>query len=131
MIDYGEKPSNQMEMSLPGLSGSGQQLMEKAEAWVDAHPDDFERYMRIARRQMARAKDGKASPNGCKEQMRAGFDVNYSFGGDGALTCDERRCVSIPNAYAPALARIAMERDKGLDFRLAKSKVDGFTEAKL
>lgn len=129
MIDYGNSPSNQSQMNLPGLGQGGQELMEKARAWADAHEDDFERYLRLARRQMARSSDGKASPNACKEQLRGGFDVNYSFGGDGALTCDERRCISIPNAYAPALARVAVERDGSLDFRMAKSKCDGFTDA--
>lgn len=129
MINYGEHPDNQMEFE--GLGQAGQVLMDKARAWADSHEADFERYMRLARRQMARSADGKASPNACKEQMRGGFDVNYSFGGDGALTCDERRCVSVPNAYAPALARIAMEMDETLEFRTAKSKVDGFTEAVL
>lgn len=129
MINYGAQPTNQIEFT--GLGQSGEEVMDKARRWVDAHEDDFDRYLRLARRQVARSKDGKASPNSCKEQLRGGFDVNYSFGGDGTLTCDERRCVSIPNAYAPALARIAMERDGSLDFRIAKSKVDGFVEVKL
>lgn len=129
MINYGAKPTNQIEFM--GLGQSGEDVMDKARRWVDAHEEDFERYLRLARRQVARSKDGKASPNACKEQLRGGFDVNYSFGGDGVLTCDESRCVSIPNVYSPALARIAMERDRSLDFRIAKSKVDGFVDVKL
>ena len=128
MIDYtyGNHPSNQIEFT--GLGQSGEEIMGKAQAWVDAHDDDFDRYLRLARLQCDSAPDGKASPNSCKEWMRTGLDVNLSFGGRGALTYNPRRCVSIPNAYAPALARIAMERDKSLMFRLAASKVDGFTE---
>lgn len=129
MIDYGENPSNQIQ--IPGLGQDGESLMEEARSWVDEHRRDFERYIRLARRQMAKSPDRKASPNACKEQMRAGMDVNFSFGGEGVLTCDESRCVSIRNAYAPCLAMIAMERDKTLDFRIAKSKVDGYTSATL
>jgi hypothetical protein len=127
MIDYGEQASNQIQF--PGLGEDGEKLMDEARAWVDAHEHDFARYMRLARRQMLRASDGKASPNACKEQMRAGMDVNFSIGEHGAITCDERRCVSIRNAFAPCLARIAMERDRSLDFRTARSKSDGFTTA--
>lgn len=39
--------------------------------------------------------------------------------------------VSVPNAYAAPLARIAMEQDSSIRFRLARSKVDGWTEAVL
>ena len=37
----------------------------------------------------------------------------------------------IRNGMAPALARIAMEEDPRIRFRLAKSKVDGFAKVKL
>ena len=128
VIDYakGNGPSNQMEFT--GLGQSGQEIMDKAEQWVDANEDAFDRYLRLARLQCRSSKDGKASPNSCKEWMRTGLDVNESFGGHGALTFNPMRCVSVPNALAPALARIAMGRDKTLDFRLAASKVDGFSE---
>ena len=127
MIDYGEQASNQIQ--LPGLGQDGEKLMEDAREWVDEHPKAFARFMRLARRQMIKSSDHKASPNACKEQMRAGMDVNFSSGGAGVVTCDETRCVSIRNAFAPCLARIAMERDRTLDFRTAKSKADGYTTA--
>lgn len=119
-------------MQFHGMGLPGEILMEKARMWVDANEDAFLRFMRLARRQMARSSDGKASPNACKEQMRAGMDVVFSAAGaGGAITCDESRCISIPNAYAPCLARIAMERDRSLSFRTAKSKADGYTTAEI
>ena len=41
------------------------------------------------------------------------------------------RHVSVRNGHAAALARMAMERDPDLRFKLAKSRFDGFTEAVL
>ena len=129
MINYGEAPSNQIEFT--GLGQPGELINDKAREWVDSHEDDFDRYIRLARFQVFHSRDHKASPNACKEWLRTGLDVNTSFAGGGALTFDARRCVSVPNAYAPALARIAMERDKSLDFRIAKSKVDGFVDLRM
>ena len=107
MIDYGKEPSNQMEME--GLGQDGQSLMEAAREWADAHEDEFDWYMGHA---LDSCRGGaKASPNFELQCMRHRFKV------------------SVPNAYSPCLARIAMERDRGIAFRLAKSKVDGFTEA--
>ena len=130
MIDYvrGNDPSNQIEFT--GLGQSGELVMDKARAWADNHEDDFDRYIRLARFQVRSSRDGMASPNSCKEWLRSGLDVNESFGSYGVLTFDPSRCVSVPNAYAPAFARIAMERDRSLHFRVAASKVDGFTRVK-
>ena len=109
MIDYGEKPSNQLEM--PGLGQDGQELMGEARKWAALHFEEFYWYKSHAR--AACVNGGKASPNFELQSMRYRFKV------------------SIPNAYAPCLAQIAMEQDDKIAFRLAKSKVDGFTEAVL
>ena len=111
MIDYGEKPSNQQQMAIPGYEDDGKELMDEARRWAALHFDEFMWYKRHAR--AACVNGGKASPNFELQSMRHHFRV------------------SVPNAYAPCLARIAMEQDKGIQFRLAKSKVDGFTEATL
>ena len=111
MIDYGEKPSNQMEMPLPGFEQDGQELMAEARKWAAMHFCEFSWYKTHAK--AACANGGKASPNFELQSMRHHFRV------------------SVPNAYAPCLARIAMEQDRGIQFRLAKSKVDGFCETRL
>lgn len=110
MIDYGEKPSNQMQMALDGLSAEGQALMDEARRWADLHSEEFAWYKRHARETSAGA---KASPNFELQSMRHHFKI------------------SVPNAYAPCLARIAMEQDANISFRLARSKVDGFCEVRL
>lgn len=109
MIDYGEAPSNQMQ--LDGLSDEGCDLMRDARQWTREHLTEFTWYRRFAREQCADG--GKASPNFVLQAMRSHFRV------------------SVPNAYAPALARIAMEGDPDIRFRVAKSMVDGFTTAVL
>ena len=122
---YGKDPSNQL--AFEGIGLSGETIMTQARDWIVANPDHFERYLRLARFQVMKSKDGKASTNACKEWLRTGLDVNWSFPG-GALTFAPHRRVSIPNALSPALARIAMEMDENLNFRLAASKTDGYTE---
>lgn len=111
MIRAGEAPGNQLE--IPGLSQSGEELMSDARAWAESHPDEWGWYKRFALSQCEGSKDGKASPNFCLQSMRARF-----------------RC-EVYNAYSAPFARIAMEQDARLRFRLAKSKVDGFTRAVL
>lgn len=111
MIDYGEKPENQMQLDLPGVTDDGKALMDEARRWAALHFEEFCWYKGHAR--AACVNGGKASPNYELQSMRHRFKV------------------SIPNAYAPCLARIAMEQDKGIKFRLARSKVDGFTEVRL
>lgn len=111
MRRYGEAPSNQMELEIPGLTTAGMELMAEARKWVMAHRfTEWPWYMALARRE---SQGGKASPNYCLQAMRRQFRIE------------------IPNAYAPALARIAMEDDDKIVFRLARSKVDGFTRAHL
>lgn len=108
---YGKDPDNQMQLELPGLSGSGYELMQEARGWVNSHITEWSWYKKFA---LSECSGGsKASPNFCLQSMRRKF-----------------KC-EIPNAYAPALARIAMEEDKQIEFRLAKSKVDGFTKTRL
>lgn len=111
MIDYGEKPSNQMQIDLPGCTDEAKKLMEDAKQWADLHFDEFMWYKQHAR--AACVNGGMASPNFELQCMRHRFKI------------------SIPNAYAPCLARIAMDQDKKLRFRIAKSKVDGFCESRL
>ncbi len=111
MIDYGKEPSNQMQLGLEGLSDAGKELMDDARRWAALHFEEFCWYKAQAR--AACVNGGKASPNFVLQLMRNRFKV------------------SIPNAYAPCLARIAMEQDRRIVFRIAKSKVDGFTEARL
>lgn len=106
MIDYGELPSNQMQLELEGFTDEGKALYDQAWAWIKDNSDAFSTYMEIAREQ---CRDGaKASPNYCLQAMR------------------NRKHRSVRNALAAPLARIAMELDDSLKFRLAKSKVDGF-----
>lgn len=112
MRSYGPPPDNQMRLQMPGLGDDGMELMEDARRWMMTHRfKEWEWYMAFARAECAGG--GKASPNFCLQAMRRHF-----------------KC-EIPNAYAPALARIAMEQDSTITFRLAKSKVDGFTTARL
>lgn len=111
MIDYGKPASNQMQMQLPGCSDVGAELMEEARKWVARHPHEWIYYKEVALEQCS---DGtEASPNFCLQTMR------------------NRMKVSVRNSYAPAFARIAMEQDKNIKFRVAASSVDGFTTAKL
>lgn len=106
MIDYGDKPSNQCELPLT----DGHALMEEVRAWIVDNPDAWEKYLLIAK---AESIYGKVSPNLVIQLLRF------------------RQKVSVRNSYAPVLARIAMEEDDSIRFRLAKSKVDGFCEVKL
>lgn len=104
MIDCGKPPSNQSELCL----GDKDEIeWAKAREWVDEHPEDFEWYIDLARNNEG------VSPNFMVQMLRV------------------VRHVSVRNGHAPALARIAMERDPGLSFNLAKSRFDEFTEAVL
>lgn len=112
MIDYGKPPGNQSQMQIPGFSDSGQELMEEARRWRSAnHIPAWQYYMAAARKCCEGG--AEASPNWVLQSVRHEFKV------------------SVRNALAAPLARIAMEEDPSLRFRLAKSKVDGFTEAVL
>lgn len=104
-----ETPDNQM--ALPGLDPKGGQRMADARAWVKAHPVEFGWYKANARKECARTHDGKASPNRCIYGMRIVFGIE------------------LPNHLAPYLARIAMEQDKTIRMRVARSDADGYTTA--
>lgn len=108
MIDYGEKPSNQNKMELE--DDGGFLLMQEVRQWIEDNPKAWEIYMMIAK---AESRFGEMSPNYAIQILR------------------HRHKVSVRNGYAPVLARIAMEQDDMVRFRLAKSKVDGFCEVKL
>lgn len=106
-----EPPSGQL--AIPGLDQRGEQRMREARRWAYTHRDEFAWYMRAARDECSRARDGKASPNRCLYGMRMAFGVE------------------LPNHYAPYLARIAMERDASISMRVARSDADGYTTARL
>lgn len=105
MRKCGPPPDNQM--ALPGI-GDGYELMEDARLWAARHPDEWRYY-----KSMAREQSPKASPNLVMQLMRARFKVK------------------VANAFAPAFARIAMEEDSRIDFRLARSKHDGYARVRL
>lgn len=109
MIDCGRPASNQMQ--LDGLGCEGGELMDEARAWVGLHFSEWCWYKDLARRKSEGG--GKASPNFCLQAMRDHFRV------------------SVKNALAPCLARIAMEEDPSIRFRLARSVADGYTTARL
>lgn len=106
MIDYGDRPSNQTELPITG----GFDLMQEVRQWIADNPEAWEKYLMIARMESA---FGDVSPNYAIQILR------------------HRHKVSVRNGYAPVLARIAMEQDEYIRFRLARSKVDGFCEVKL
>ena len=108
MIDYGDEPSNQSKLGLE--DDGGFLLMQEVRQWVNDNPEAWEKYILIARSESA---FGELSPNYAIQILR------------------HRHKVSIRNGYAPVLARIAMEQDDYIRFRLAKSKVDGFCEVML
>lgn len=122
MIDCGQAPSNQSELR---LGSKGDLNMQGAREWVHDHPDDWERYKRIAR--YMSHKGDTPSPNFVRELTRHGFDTLAE--GLGIISCD--RYVSVRNSFAPCLARIAMEQDSNIRFKLARSSADGFTDARL
>lgn len=105
MIDYGKAPSLQTELPIT----DGYDLVEEVRKWLKENPLIWEQYMNIC---IMEGKFGELSPNYVKEVLR------------------HRHKVSIRNAYAPVLARMAMEENPRLSFRLARSKVDGFFDSR-
>lgn len=109
MIDCGRPASNQMQ--LDGLGLEGGEEMAEARMWVGTHFSEWCRYKDIARSECAGG--SLASPNYVLQSMR-------------------HECkVSVKNAMAPYLARIAMEEDPHIKFRTARSRADGFTAVTL
>lgn len=121
MIDCGPAPSNQSELA---LGSKGDLNMQGAREWVHDNPEHWERYMRLAR--YMSCGDERPSPNFIRELTRHGFDVV-----PGGIAQNVRRRVSVRNAFAPCLARIAMEQDGSIRFKTARSSADGFTDARL
>lgn len=109
MIDCGAPASNQMQ--LDGMA-DGCDEMREAREWVGLHFSDWCRYKQIARDECAGG-GCEASPNYVLQALR------------------HERHISMKNAMAPYLARIAMEEDPYIRFRTARSKADGWTEATL
>lgn len=103
---YNQEPSDQM--AFEGLDDKYETLMNDCRKWVAEHFNEWAWYKRFAYEQ---GKD--ASPNFCLQSLRGHF-----------------KC-SMPNSWAPALARIALEEFPTLSFRLAKSKLDAYTTAVL
>lgn len=106
MIDYGEAPSNQTALPLT----DGYDLMQEVRKWIEDNPDAWDRYMMIA---VTESVYGEISPNYVIQILR------------------HRHKVSVRNGFAPVLARIAMEQNDRVRFRIARSKVDGYCEVKL
>lgn len=121
MIDCGKAPSNQSELQ---LGSKGDLNMQGAREWVCDHEADWNRYMRLAK-YMSHG-DEKPSPNFIRELTRHGFDVV-----PGGIAQNVKKRVSVRNSFAPCLARIAMEENPEIKFKLARSSADGFTDARL
>lgn len=113
MRDFGPPPSNQMELTIPGINDEAYDEYEKVREWTCFIFNEWCDYKRIARSEMAVNSDGKASPN---EVFRL-FKRKYRF--------------SIPNHWATILARIAKQECPDLEFRFAKSKYDPCAGARL
>lgn len=108
MIDYGKPPSNQMQ--LDGIA-DGCEEMKEARRWVGLNFRKWCQYKEIARGM-------------CSDGSKASPDLTFKL--------FKRQCgVSMPNHFAPYLARIALEEDPSIRFNLRKSKADGWTEATL
>lgn len=111
-IEIGKPASNQSRLELPGFSDEGAELMQEARKWRAAHHvPEWQFYMRFAKRECSGGY--KASPDYCLEAVRHKYHI------------------SIPNALAAPLSRIAMEENPELEFNVRASKVDGFTDALL
>lgn len=106
MIDYGDRPSNQSALPITDEAAFVQEIRE----WAKENKAAWEYYMIIVRTESA---FGELSPNYPIQILR------------------HRKHVSIRNAAAPILARMAMEEDDSVRFRLAKSKYDAYFEVRL
>lgn len=106
---YAKQPDNQL--SFDGLGTKGEVRMKEARLWTREHISEWTWYKRRA---LEKSSQGfRPSPNFMLQAMR-----------------DEFR-VSIPNALAPYLARIAMEENPAISFRTARSDADAYTTAVL
>lgn len=106
MIDYGERPSNQSMLPITDDA----EFVKEVRQWVRDNPDAWDYYLMTARLECS---FGKVSPNYLMQILR------------------HRKKVSIRNGAAPILARMALEQDETLRFRLARSRYDGYFEVAL
>lgn len=113
MISYGEHPENQCQLELPGVNDRAREIWDEVKKWKNLHISEWCFYKENAYHECSFASDGKASPNTCLSDVRRRYHVE------------------IPNAWAPAMARMAMAEDDRLNFRMAKSMFDACAEIKL
>lgn len=113
MIPYGSEPENQTQLELPGVNDRARKIWEEVRWWKNTHFTEWSFYKKNALEECSYASDGKASPNTCLSDVRRRFHVE------------------LPNAWAPAMARMAMEEDSQLKFRMAKSMFDACAQVKL
>lgn len=106
MIDYGKAPSNQSAFPITDEAAFVMEMRE----WAKECPDIWDYYMLIAQTESA---FGELSPNYALQILR------------------HRKKVSIRNGAAPILARMAMEQNENVRFRLAASKYDPYFEVAL
>lgn len=106
MIYYGEKPSNQGVLPIT----PEWEFVKEVRQWAKDNPEAWEYYMTIVRTE---SKYGELSPAYPLQILR------------------HRLRISIRNAASPILARMAMEEDDKVRFRLARSKYDGYFEVAL
>lgn len=103
---YKKAPSNQL--AFDSLDDRYETLMNDCRKWVAEHFSEWAWYKRFAFDQ-----GENASPNFCLQSLRGHFKCR------------------LPNAWAPALARIALEECPNLSFRLSRSRLDAYTTAVL
>lgn len=107
----GPAPGNQTEMVIPGVNDGPSEVWEEVRDWTCRNFSAWCYYKEFA--DLNRGPDGKASPNECLMAVRTRFKA------------------SLPNAWAPALARLARQECPHLDFRMAKSMFDPCAEVRL
>lgn len=101
MIDYGKPPSKQGKLPIT----PEWEFVQEVRQWVRDNPDTWDYYMQIVKAESA---FGELSPAYPLQIIR------------------HRKRISIRNAASPILARLAMEQDDTVRFRLARSKYDGY-----
>lgn len=106
MIDYGKAPSNQSAFPITDEAEFVREIRE----WAREDRESWMAYMSIVRDE---SEYGELSPNLPLQILR------------------HRKKVSIRNGAAPILARMALEEDSTIRFRLAASKYDPFFEVVL
>lgn len=95
---------------LPGLEDGPAEIVKDVRLWIYQHFQEWDWFKHFAKEHQQGRRG--ASPNFCLQAMRNEFHV------------------SIPNAYAPILARIAMQQDRAIRFSINRSKFDEFVVVK-